>query len=179
MCLQMDETSTLFLLSLVIPPPLPSRYGGNLPEVVHLAKEIFACLDPSLIFLSLAWLQMETGSQVDDLAEADRKYVSDDYKREVVEHSEWRSQGAERGVLGQNDSMLLLPSLSLSPPCPPPLFTHPLSSVSVQQLVDTILINPTVSITPSLRDTGLAASYTFHPLSNLVYTRDQQITTCK
>ncbi len=51
--------------------------------------------------------------------------------------------------------------------------------MAVNQLVDTILINPTVSITPSLRDTGLAASYTFHPLSNLVYTRDQQITTCK
>lgn len=29
------------------------------------------------------------------------------------------------------------------------------------------------------RDTGLTASYTFEPLSNLVYTRDQQITTCK
>jgi hypothetical protein len=31
----------------------------------------------------------------------------------------------------------------------------------------------------SSRDTGLTASYTFEPLSNLVYTRDQQITTCK
>lgn len=31
----------------------------------------------------------------------------------------------------------------------------------------------------TLRDTGLTASYTFEPLSNLVYTRDQQITTCK
>jgi arginine deiminase len=29
------------------------------------------------------------------------------------------------------------------------------------------------------RDTGLTASYTFEPLSNLVYTRDQQVTTCK
>ena len=31
----------------------------------------------------------------------------------------------------------------------------------------------------SCRDTGLSASYTFQPLSNLVYTRDQQVTTCK
>lgn len=31
----------------------------------------------------------------------------------------------------------------------------------------------------SYRDTGLSASYTFQPLSNLVYTRDQQVTTCK
>ncbi len=36
-----------------------------------------------------------------------------------------------------------------------------------------------VHLTPSYRDTGLFASYTFEPLSNLVYTRDQQITTCK
>jgi len=36
-----------------------------------------------------------------------------------------------------------------------------------------------VHITPSYRDTGLSATYTFQPLSNLVYTRDQQITTCK
>jgi hypothetical protein len=36
-----------------------------------------------------------------------------------------------------------------------------------------------VHITPSYRDTGLSATYTFEPLSNLVYTRDQQITTCK
>ena len=47
------------------------------------------------------------------------------------------------------------------------------------QLVDTIMINPTVIITPSQRDTGLSAAYGFHPLSNLVYTRDQQITTCR
>lgn len=29
------------------------------------------------------------------------------------------------------------------------------------------------------RDTGFTASYSFEPLSNLVYTRDQQITTGK
>ena len=86
------------------------------------------------------------------------------------------------------------------------------------QLIDTILINPTVNIEPSYRDTGaqccawragsswppvaglcalppamaltpghrrrllgagLTATYAFQPLSNLVYTRDQQITTCQ
>jgi hypothetical protein len=46
--------------------------------------------------------------------------------------------------------------------------------MSVTQLIDIILINPTVHLAPSHRDTGLTASYTFEPLSNLVYTRDQQ-----
>ncbi|PSC74328.1 Arginine deiminase [Micractinium conductrix] len=54
-----------------------------------------------------------------------------------------------------------------------------LKHMSVPQLIDTILINPTVNISPSYRDTGLTAAYTFEPLSNLVYTRDQQITTCR
>ena len=94
--------------------------------------------------------------------------------------------------------------------------------MSVPQLIDTILINPTVNISPSYRDTGAApgwpwrqeavsprlplcrgtrhsllprlpaalpslmphppplpaglnATYSFQPLSNLVYTRDQQV----
>ncbi len=51
-----------------------------------------------------------------------------------------------------------------------------LEHMSVPQLIDTILINPTVHLSPSHRDTGLTASYSFEPLSNLVYTRDQQIT---
>ena len=54
-----------------------------------------------------------------------------------------------------------------------------LSHMSVPQLIDTILINPTVHLAPSYRDTGLTATYSFQPLSNLVYTRDQQITTAK
>ena len=49
-----------------------------------------------------------------------------------------------------------------------------LEHMSIAQLIDTIMINPTVHISPSYRDTGLAAVYTFQPLSNLVYTRDQQ-----
>lgn len=54
-----------------------------------------------------------------------------------------------------------------------------LEHMSVGQLIDTILINPTVHLSPSRRDTGFTASYSFQPLSNLVYTRDQQITTCR
>lgn len=54
-----------------------------------------------------------------------------------------------------------------------------LSSMSVHQLIETILINPTVHLAPSYRDTGLTATYSFMPLANLVYTRDQQITTAK
>ena len=50
-----------------------------------------------------------------------------------------------------------------------------LEHMSIHQLIDTILINPTVHVSPSYRDTGLSASYTFKPLSNLVYTRDQQV----
>ncbi len=49
--------------------------------------------------------------------------------------------------------------------------------MSIPQLIESIMTNPTVHISPSYRDTGLSASYTFQPLSNLVYTRDQQITT--
>ena len=54
-----------------------------------------------------------------------------------------------------------------------------LEHMSIEQLTDTLMINPTVHLAPSYRDTGLSASYTFQPLSNLVYTRDQQITGCK
>lgn len=54
-----------------------------------------------------------------------------------------------------------------------------LEHMSIEQLIDTLMINPTVHLSPSYRDTGLHASYTFQPLSNLVYTRDQQITGCK
>ncbi|KIY99877.1 Amidinotransferase family protein [Monoraphidium neglectum] len=73
------------------------------------------------------------GFTAEDIAEKDRFYLTDDYKREVVEH------------------------------------------MSIAQLIDIILINPTVALTPSGRDTGFMASYTFAPLSNLVYTRDQQV----
>ena len=73
------------------------------------------------------------GSTTEEFDEADRAYLSDDYKRRVLEH------------------------------------------MSINQLIDTILINPTVQLSPSRRDTGFTATYSFQPLSNLVYTRDQQV----
>lgn len=81
--------------------------------------------------------QLQDGADASSVAEADRVYLTDDYKRRVLEH------------------------------------------MSIGQLIDTIMINPTVHLAPSSRDTGLVATYEFQPLSNLVYTRDQQITTCR
>lgn len=69
---------------------------------------------------------MADGFSMDDLAEEDRFYLGDEYKRTVLEH------------------------------------------MSSSQLLDMLLIHPTVSVSPSYRDTGLTASYTFKPLSNLV-----------
>ncbi len=43
-----------------------------------------------------------------------------------------------------------------SPGCPLPLPPLP-QNMSVPQLIDTILINPTVSVAPSYRDTGATA----------------------
>lgn len=80
---------------------------------------------------------MAAGHKLEELEERDRYYLSDDYKRTVIE------------------------------------------AMSTTQLIDTIMINPTVHITPSYRDTGMMATYAFEPLSNLVYTRDQQVTTCR
>lgn len=79
--------------------------------------------------------RLAEGAALDDIEPEDRHYLTDDYKRTVLEH------------------------------------------MSVQQLIDTILTNPTVNLAPSYRDTGLTATYSFEPLSNLVYTRDQQVTT--
>lgn len=78
----------------------------------------------------------ESGSKdKEKFPEAEAYYISDQYKRSVIEH------------MGE------------------------------QQLVDIIFTNPTVTVTPSPRDTGFTASYAFHPLSNIVFVRDQQITT--
>lgn len=95
-----------------------------------------ACVErPHIVLLPPALPQ--TGHSAADLADADRFYLSDAYKHQVV------------------------------------------SAMSISQLIEICLINPTVTLLPSYRDTGLTASYTFEPLSNLVYTRDQQITTCR
>ncbi|KAL4539920.1 hypothetical protein Ndes2437B_g01739 [Nannochloris sp. 'desiccata'] len=81
--------------------------------------------------------KLAEGASLEDIEAEDRHYLSDEYKRKVLEH------------------------------------------MSVPQLIDTILTNPTVHLAPSYRDTGLTATYSFEPLSNLVYTRDQQITTAR
>jgi arginine deiminase len=52
-----------------------------------------------------------------------------------------------------------------------------LAELSTKQLVEIVLTRPTVTIRHSARDTGFAANYSFAPLSNLLFTRDQQITT--
>lgn len=56
---------------------------------------------------------------------------------------------------------------------------HVIEEMGMQQLVDIIFTNPTVIVSPSTRDTGFTASYRFDPLSNMVFVRDQQITTRK
>lgn len=56
---------------------------------------------------------------------------------------------------------------------------HVIEEMGMQQLVDIIFTNPTVIVSPSTRDTGFRASYQFDPLSNMVFVRDQQITTRK
>ena len=54
-----------------------------------------------------------------------------------------------------------------------------LAAMSSEHLIDMIMTVPTVHLKPSMRDTGFTASYHFDPLTNLQYTRDQQITTAK
>eukprot|EP00172_Hildenbrandia_rubra_P001891 Plantae.Rhodophyta-Hildenbrandia_rubra.ctg2512.p1 GENE.Plantae.Rhodophyta-Hildenbrandia_rubra.ctg2512~~Plantae.Rhodophyta-Hildenbrandia_rubra.ctg2512.p1 ORF type:complete len:407 (+),score=91.77 Plantae.Rhodophyta-Hildenbrandia_rubra.ctg2512:301-1521(+) len=54
-----------------------------------------------------------------------------------------------------------------------------IEAMSKWQLVDIIMTIPTVTIKRSLRDTGFTASYRFEPLSNIIFARDQQVTTAK
>mmetsp|Transcript_8311 Transcript_8311/g.17872 ORF Transcript_8311/g.17872 Transcript_8311/m.17872 type:complete len:471 (+) Transcript_8311:46-1458(+) len=52
-----------------------------------------------------------------------------------------------------------------------------IEEMSVGQLVSIVMTNPTVTLKKSYRDTGFTATYSFEPLSNINFTRDQQITT--
>lgn len=52
-----------------------------------------------------------------------------------------------------------------------------IENMDAQQLVDIIFTHPTVTVAPSTRDTGFTARYTFDPLTNITFVRDQQITT--
>ena len=51
--------------------------------------------------------------------------------------------------------------------------------MSTDQLIETIMIRPTVTLIPTEQHTGLTSAYSFEPLMNLIYMRDQQITTAK
>ncbi|KAH3742461.1 Arginine deiminase [Pelomyxa schiedti] len=53
-----------------------------------------------------------------------------------------------------------------------------LEGMAPSQLAAIVLTRPTVVVEPSFRDTGVTATYTFKPLTNITFTRDQQITTC-
>lgn len=48
-------------------------------------------------------------------------------------------------------------------------------AMSAEQLVDIIMTRPSVTLLKSYRDTGFTALYAFAPLSNMVFTRDQQV----
>lgn len=111
----------------------------------------------ALEHLAMAALTYELHPDVNlqSLSDADREYLSDNYKRKVC-------------IIALNKGGALSPTV-------PQVLEH----MSTAQLIDTILINPTVLLQPSGRDTGLTATYSFQPLSNLVYTRDQQITTSR
>lgn len=54
-----------------------------------------------------------------------------------------------------------------------------LAEMDVIQLVDIIMTNPTVTVRTSGRDTGYTAQYSFSPSTNIMFTRDQQITTAR
>ena len=126
---------------------------------------------------------MTAGAAPEDFAEADRTYLGDKYKREVSGRMTSTS-GTCRGRM-RGEGRGLAASAALTPPSqtacvrppthPPPSRDQVIEHMSATQLIDICLINPTVHLTPSGRDTGFTASYTFEPLSNLVYTRDQQV----
>lgn len=52
-----------------------------------------------------------------------------------------------------------------------------LKEMDVSQLVDIVMTTPTVTITDTGRDTGYLAQYTFSPSTNIMFCRDQQVTT--
>ena len=52
-------------------------------------------------------------------------------------------------------------------------------AMSVGQLVDVVFSRPTVDIRRSFRDTGFTARYRFEPLTNVLFSRDQQIVTAR
>jgi hypothetical protein len=129
---------------------------------------------------------MAAGTTADDVTEKDKYYLTMEYKREVGWLDGWMDGRLVDRLGGWAVGRLAGRELALHQTSRPQPLTRPpetstaatyqvMEHMSVTQLIDIILINPTVHLTPSGRDTGFTASYTFEPLSNLVYTRDQQV----
>ncbi len=53
------------------------------------------------------------------------------------------------------------------------------SQLSVEELVDVLIMQPRIVLSPTEYNTGITATYEYNPLMNLFYTRDQMITTAK
>ncbi|KAL6063433.1 Arginine deiminase [Balamuthia mandrillaris] len=54
-----------------------------------------------------------------------------------------------------------------------------IGAMDSESLYNLIMCNPTVTLTQAKKHAPVKASYTFQPLGNLVFTRDQQISTCR
>lgn len=54
-----------------------------------------------------------------------------------------------------------------------------IAALSPTELVSILLMQPTIVLSPTEFNTGITATYTYNPLMNLFYTRDQMITTAK
>ncbi len=53
------------------------------------------------------------------------------------------------------------------------------ASLSASELVDVVIMQPTIRLMETEHNTGVSARYEYNPLMNLFYTRDQSITTSK
>ncbi|MFI3323504.1 MAG: arginine deiminase family protein [Rikenellaceae bacterium] len=54
-----------------------------------------------------------------------------------------------------------------------------INSLSVEELIDVIIQQPTITLYETEYNTGISATYQYNPLMNLFYMRDQSITTAK
>lgn len=96
----------------------------------------------------------------------------DDARRE-------RANGGRAGASGGGDANGKVDRTSLDYAVSEEYKRSVLESVAADQLIDIVLTRPKVTIVESYRDTGFSAEYSFSPLTNLVFTRDQQIVTSR
>ncbi|KYR01130.1 putative arginine deiminase [Tieghemostelium lacteum] len=107
-----------------------------------------------------------TGTKINKMNDITHRVHIEDFAFNSVSYVLDENQSEDE--LGQTDKMLL--SDEYKRQC--------LDSMSNEQLVDVILTRPTIKLRKSERDTELlATNYSFKPLVNLVFQRDQQITT--